>query len=126
MKEIKFRAWGTDGGKGPQMWDWNHIRGCLECWLLDSSKLMQFTGAVDKKGKEIYEGDILLWQNTQYGADRRCYAKEADRMTSKGFHVIICSITLKPCAPDQDCYHCSVSKKFHEEDYTGVHRVEED
>lgn len=55
MKEIKFRAWDrlenrmvylNNFGQIPYNWK--------EVW-----NLMQFTGLLDKNGKEIYEGDIL-------------------------------------------------------------------
>ncbi len=58
MREIKFRAW--DSETDSMLYD-DPNGNCLnakQCGM-DHLKIMQFTGLKDKKGKEIYEGDIL-------------------------------------------------------------------
>lgn len=69
MREIKFRAWTNIGSfkkpvqamvyasleelYGGELSDGTHI--------CDSFALMQYTGLKDKNGKEIYEGDIVMY-----------------------------------------------------------------
>ena len=60
MRTIKFRAWDGEqmvspdyiGRDGRAYWKANSI-------LTSSERVMQFTGLLDKNGKEIYEGDIV-------------------------------------------------------------------
>src|SRR4051812_17759551 len=64
MRTIKFRAWDKANNKFHYDFDltsqfdgrisWNY-----ETTELTDIELMQFTGLLDKNGKEIYEGDIL-------------------------------------------------------------------
>lgn len=63
MREIKFRAWDR---KGKQMIEHEHLMMTCdgfsaldeEATMFPMEIIMQFTGLLDKNGKEIYEGDI--------------------------------------------------------------------
>ena len=72
MREIKFRGWNKDQGKmidlkaiTPFALDPTLFVDGLFLPFCDTVILMQYTGLKDKKGVEIYEGDIIQWHEDE-------------------------------------------------------------
>ena len=63
-RALKFRAWNGETMISPDYITRDGIAHWKENSIPTSSdKIMQFTGLHDKNGKEIYEGDILMYRN---------------------------------------------------------------
>ena len=79
MREIKFRAWHKTEQKMYPVWGifmetvgsdrlpFLDINELEPLQLTDEIELMQFTGILDKNGREIYEGDIVRWDGYPHG-----------------------------------------------------------
>lgn len=62
MREFKFRAW-DEGQIIKCLLSTNYGLHRFFGILNDDAIIMQYTGLKDKNGVEIYEGDIILYQN---------------------------------------------------------------
>ena len=81
-RPIKFRAWNKNG----RMFYWDMLKNDTPLFgpLTDKTKevfaVMQFTGLLDKNGKEVYEGDVVRipkyetrWKNGEPDFDWRVF-----------------------------------------------------
>lgn len=77
MRTIKFRAWDATEEKMSEPF------GINDGASRDADVLMQFTGLLDKNGREIYEGDILRF--TEVDEDSALGAEETYTTEVKWF-----------------------------------------
>ena len=100
MREIKFRCWDTalkvmrcenfmkNGDKKGCWIEFISERG--EPYPRERFEIMQFTGIIDRKGKNIYEGDIVRWydeKNDEDTIDENKFVDGIVRWKSPGFEI---------------------------------------
>lgn len=117
MREIEFRAWlkkdkkmvevkSLHFGTKKIMYGYSessHCYGNVTC-KFDDCELMQFTGLTDKNGKQIFEGDIVTFE------DGGCYPSEDEVYTNVGVVVYggyMFTITNRETVEMGDLVDCS-------------------
>lgn len=98
MREIKFRAYLWSNKHTNDQWV-DYSMGIIGFWenftnWMAHKEIMQFTGLLDKQGKEIYEGDIT------------------EKMSWIGWCEKCCSFTL--FLVDFGCSSCSGDEYWHD------------
>jgi len=66
---LKFRAWDSIQN---MMHDWDTVKNWQPAaWQQNCITIMQFTGITDRKGNDVYEGDILNIADKHYNGKGR-------------------------------------------------------
>lgn len=79
MREIKFRAFIDGEMLGPDELAFEEYEPLAD-QLAGCENLMQFTGLKDKNGVEIYEGDILDFDEIEWGGKFRPEVVEISKL----------------------------------------------
>lgn len=106
MREIKFRAWDLEGGADGMM-EWELVKYYTFEYLFENKFLipMQYTGVKDRKGIEIYEGDIvrsnekvttIIWLESEGGFYARTLTGECFKYAHNSIIEIIGNIYENP------------------------------
>ncbi len=70
MREILFRGKRKDDKQwvfGDLEHNGNRVPKWVDGQVIDQSTIGQFTGLTDKNGKKIFEGDIVKWDELEWG-----------------------------------------------------------
>jgi uncharacterized phage protein (TIGR01671 family) len=119
MREIKFRVWSTKENKWmfgyeyPNLGGFSLVGETILCGEFGKYQLdryfndfviMQYTGLNDKKGKEIYEGDIIKILNGEIVGMEMGYEGPQEKYKDLIATVIYHEASFSYFHPNGDCY----------------------
>ena len=92
MKDIKFRAWSDEDKQ--MLYGLDAIVGEYDGYKynlndIDELPIMQYTGLNDCKGREVYEGDIILYNGFYIGDHREDGGRGVVKFTNGSYDVHI-------------------------------------
>ena len=85
---YKFRAYSSKAfDRKPKMYYWEDIKDNILNWFESDAQVMQYVGREDSEGTEVYEGDIIEYENGNAGYGRPRHEEISKYIVPHLYHI---------------------------------------